>query len=237
MSILTMKEKILVRKLLMQMIVIIMAIGAGLPQITAEAKGNERAHQHCNWHAIAQLKGGMRKLWIDHVMWTRDYVKSNLAGLEDQDQVLARLMKNQEDIGNAIKPYYGDEAGNKLGALLKDHIAIAGKLVEAAKTGDQANFKKFNTDWYKNADDIVQFLSSANPNYNQKELKDAMYMHLQFVTDQVTARLKKDWAADIKAYDQGEDHMIKFADTLSRGIKKQFPEKFQCQRKHGMKKK
>ncbi len=146
-------------------------------------------------------------------------------------------MKNQEDIGNAIKPYYGDEAGNKLGALLKDHIANAGKLVEAAKTGDQANFKKINTEWYKNADDIAQFLSTSNPNYNEKELKEDLYMHLQFVTDQVTARLKKDWAADITAYDQGEDHMIKFADNLSIGIKKQFPEKFQCQHKQGLKKK
>jgi hypothetical protein len=221
----------MVRKILMCILVVAISIGIGMPQLSASAKGIERMHHRCDWHAVAQLKGGMRKLWIDHVWWTRNYVKSNLAGLEDQEEVLARLMKNQEDIGNAIKPYYGEEAGNKLTALLKDHIAIAGKLVEAAKKGDQANFNKFNTEWYKNADDIVAFLSKANPNYNQKELKEAMYMHLKLVTDQVTARLKKDWNADITAHDLGEVHMIMFADTLSKGIKKQFPEKFNCERK------
>jgi hypothetical protein len=221
------------RKHFLQMIVLLVSLGLALPQLTVEANGHDKHHHHCNWHAVAELKGGMRKLWIDHVMWTRDYVKSSVAGLEDQEKVLARLMKNQEDIGNAIKPYYGEEAGKQLTALLKEHIAIAGKLVEAAKTGDQANFNKYNKEWYKNADDIVGFLSKANPNYDKKELKDALYMHLKFVSDQVTARLKKDWDADISAYDLGEDHMIKFADTLARGIKKQFPDKFQC--KNGMK--
>lgn len=220
------------RKTLMKMMVIAIALSFGMPQLKAEAKTSERHHHHCNWHAVAQLKDGMRKLWIEHVWWTRDYVKSSLAGLEDQEEVLARLLKNQEDLGNAIKPYYGEEAGNKLTALLKDHIVIAGKLVGAAKSGDEANFKKFNDEWYKNADDIVKFLSSANPKFDQKVLQDAMYMHLKFITDQVNARLKKDWEADITSHDLGEEHMIKFADTLTRGIKKQFPEKFECQRNH-----
>jgi hypothetical protein len=211
-------------------ILLLMAFGLGMisPQITAEAKNEKHRHPHCNWHEVAQLKNGMRKLWIDHVWWTRDYVKSHLGDLEDQEKVLARLMKNQEDIGNAIKPYYGEDAGNKLTALLKDHIAIAGQLVVAAENGDEANFKKFNDAWFKNADDIVQFLSAANPKFDQNELKEALYMHLKFVTDQVTARLKKDWDADITAHDLGEEHMIKFADTLSKGIIKQFPDKFKC---------
>lgn len=146
--------------------------------------------------------------------------------MKDQEKVLVRLLKNQEDIGNAIKPYYGEAAGNKLAKLLKDHILIAGKIVGAAKSGDQANLKKFNTEWYKNADDIADFLSSANPNWNNKELKELLYMHLKLVTDQVVARIKKDWDAEIMAFDEGEDHIIKLADTLSKGIIKQFPKKF-----------
>lgn len=216
------------RKKITMLILMVFCLGLITPQLTAQAKNNRHPHQHCNWHEILQLKNGMRKLWIDHVWYTRDYVKSNLEGLEDQEKVLARLMKNQEDIGNAIKPYYGEDAGNKLTALLKDHIAIAGQLVVAAKKGDEDNFKKLNDAWYKNADEIVAFLSAANPKFDSKELKEALYMHLKFVTDQVTARLKKDWEADIQAHDLGKDHMIKFADTLTKGIMKQFPDKFNC---------
>ena len=135
-------------------------------------------------------------------------------------------MKNQDDIGNAIKPYYGDEAGNKLAALLKDHILIAGELVEAVSTANQDDVAKFNKEWYKNADDIAQFLSAANPNLPNDVLKDLLYMQLKLVTDEVVASSKMDWDADILAYDKGEDHIIKMADTLTDGIIKQFPNKF-----------
>jgi hypothetical protein len=46
------------------------------------------------------------------------------------------------------------------------------------------------------------------------------------VTDEVLARIKEDWEADIIAFDKGEDHIIKMADTLTEGIIKQFPNQF-----------
>ena len=57
-------------------------------------------------------------------------------------------------------------------------------------------------------------------------LKELLYKHLDYTTAEVVARLKKDWAADIKAYDMGHAHMLMFADALTDGILKQFPEKF-----------
>lgn len=176
--------------------------------------------------AMCELKSNQRKLWIDHVFWTRDYIKSDLSSLEDKEVVLNKLLQNQDNIGNLIKPYYGEEAGNKLSQLLREHIELAGKVVDAAKSKNKEDLEKFNKLWYQNADQIADFLSSANPNYSNKELKDMLYTHLKFVTDQVVARLNKDFKGDIKAFDKGEDHMIMFADMLTKGIIKQFPEKF-----------
>ena len=79
---------------------------------------------------------GMRKLWEDHVTWTRLYLISAAAGLPDKDATSGRLLRNQVDIGDAIKPYFGAEAADKLAALLKDHILGAVDLVVAAKAGD-----------------------------------------------------------------------------------------------------
>ena len=174
-------------------------------------------------NARCNLKMDERRLWIDHVSWTRSVIMSDLASLEDTPLALERLLKNQDDIGNSIKPYYGEEAGNKLAALLREHINLAGKVVGSAKSNNKSDLEKYNKLWYKNADEIADFLSSLNPNYSKKDLRDMLHKHLQFVTDQAVALLNKDWKADIEAYDKGEDHMIMFADMLTDGIMKQFP--------------
>ena len=176
--------------------------------------------------SMCELKMSERKLWMDHVSWTRSFIISSIAPLEDSGPVLERLLKNQDDIGNSIKPFYGEEAGNKLAALLREHIELAGNVLDAAKASNKDDLDKYNKLWYENADKIADFLSSANPNYSNKVLKNMLYKHLDFVTAQVVARLNKDWKADIEAYDKGEDHMIMFADMLSDGIIKQFPDKF-----------
>ena len=110
--------------------------------------------------------------------------------------------------------------------LLKEHIMIAGNIIEAAKKDDQANLDKLNKDWYRNADEIVAFLTNANPNWSKKDLTDMFYTHLKLTTDEVVARLKKDWDGDIKAADLNETHLIHMSDMLVDGIVKQFPEKF-----------
>jgi hypothetical protein len=116
------------------------------------------------------------------------------------------LLQNQVDIGNIIKPYYGDGAGNKLIELLKEHIVIAGQIVDAAQKGDQNNLKKYNKEWFRNADEIIEFLPKANPNWPKQELKDMFYTHLQLTTDEVTHRLKKEWEADIRTADKNESN-------------------------------
>ncbi|MFC5528786.1 glycosyltransferase [Cohnella yongneupensis] len=176
---------------------------------------------------MVKLKCGLQRLWIDHGNWTHKYIVSAIAGLEDKDKVLARLLRNQQDIGNAFKPYYGEEAGNKLAKLLTEHIVLAGKLIDALMKGNAADAAKINKEWYRNADDIAKFLAAANPNWSYPDMKLMLEEHLKFVADQVTARLAKDWDKDIVAFDLGEDHLIKLANMLTAGIIKQFPKKFQ----------
>lgn len=168
-----------------------------------------------------------RRLWMDHVLWTSNYITSaTTASAEDQQQVLARLLKNQEDIGNAIKPVYGVKAGNHLTELLKEHIVIAGKIVDAAKSGNNTLVNQLNKDWNKNADDIAAFLSGANPYLKKEDLKNMLYMHLKLVSNDLSASLNKDWNARIISIDDGITHIILMSDTISKAVVKQFPDKF-----------
>jgi len=175
---------------------------------------------------VTELKLAMRKLWEEHITYTRNYIISALADLPDRDDVAGRLLKNQDDIGEAIKPYYGKEAGSKLAKLLNDHIMIATEVVKAAKAGEKKPLDSAQAKWSANGKDIAAFLSEANPNWAKKDLEDMLQKHLDLTTGEVVNRLKKDWVADIKSYDEGHEHMLMFADTLTDGIAKQFPDKF-----------
>lgn len=194
--------------------------------VPVQAKEGEEKDLDSLSPKTVQLKGDLQKVWIDHTIWTRSYIVSAISNRPDQQDVLDRLLRNQQDIGDVIKPYYGEAAGNKLADLLREHILFAGKIVAAAKAGNQADVKKLEADWHRNADDIAKFLSAANPNWQFKELQDMLYAHLMLITEIVLDCLNGDWKADIAATDKNEIHMIHLADILTEGIVKQFPGKF-----------
>jgi hypothetical protein len=114
--------------------------------------------------SAAALKQDMRKLWTDHVVWTRDYIIAAVGDQPDAKAAADRLLKNQEDIGSAVAKFYGAPAGTQLTTLLKEHITIAVDLIKAAKAGDKAAQQKADSRWQQNAVQIADFLSKANPN-------------------------------------------------------------------------
>ena len=53
----------------------------------------------------------MRKLWTDHVIWTREYIVAGIDGTPDANAAATRLTKNQDDIGAAVATFYGKPGG------------------------------------------------------------------------------------------------------------------------------
>jgi hypothetical protein len=170
---------------------------------------------------------GMRKLWEDHITWTRLAIVSFAGSLPDLPATEARLLANQTDIDNAIKPYYGRAAGNRLTTLLKQHILGAVDLLQAAKSGDQAAIGKASTAWYANGNQIADFLNSANPhNWPRKAMRSMMKIHLDETLKEAQDRLGGNFAADVRDYDAVHRHILQMADMLSTGIMRQFPQRF-----------
>jgi len=170
---------------------------------------------------------GMRKLWEDHITWTRLAIVSFAGGLPDLQATETRLLANQTDIGNAVKPFYGAAAGKQLTALLREHILIAADLIAVAQKGDEAGVSTQQTRWTKNADQIADFLSGANPrHWKQGEMRHMMHEHLRLTTNEVVARLTQNWTADVKAYDRVEREILQMSEMLADGLVAQFPSRF-----------
>jgi hypothetical protein len=177
----------------------------------------------------AAFHDAMRKLWEDHITWTRLYIVGATGETDAPDlaQTADRLIANQADIGNAVKPFYGDEGGDQLTALLTDHITIATEVIAAAKSGEEGAVDEPLGRWYANGDDIAVFLSGANPdNWPADQLKGHMRTHLDLTLEEAASRIEGRYEDSIAEYDKVHAQILAMADMLSDGIIAQFPDQF-----------
>ena len=202
------------------------AVLAGLMLVsTPPAPVQAQSHNHGAPGREIALRQDMRKLWEDHVTWTRLVIVSTIAGLPDQAPTTERLLKNQVDIGNAIKPFYGDAAGEQLTSLLRTHILGAAEILAAAKASDAARLEAGKQDWYENADDIARFLSNANPRWPFPEMSTMMRTHLDLTLQEAVNQLQGRYAESVADYDRVHDEILEMSDMLSEGLLRQFPGK------------
>jgi len=210
---------------------LLIATFAALVTLAVAGGHNADAHETASAGDVSsselRLRQGMRQLWEDHVTWTRLAVISLTSGTPDTSATVARLLRNQTDIGNAIKPYYGKAAGAELTKLLREHITIAADLIAAAKAGDTTKLTAEQARWQRNADEIAAFLNAANPeSWKLGEMKAMLRTHLALTSQEVVARLERKWGADVRAYDAIHRQALGMADMLSHGIVDQFPARF-----------
>ena len=159
------------------LIALLISLTASFTPYLNAAPSKEESSKKMSFH------DAIRKLWEDHITWTRVFIISAAGDLPDKATATDRLLQNQVDIGNAIKPYYGDAAGNKMTSLLKEHITTAAEVVAAAKANNSGKLADANKRWYANAEQIADFLSSANPkNWPQTEMRSMMHEHLDLTT-------------------------------------------------------
>jgi hypothetical protein len=201
---------------------------AAVDQAVAAEHAHGAASPAIHTEAGHEFQDEMRKLWEDHVTWTRLAIVSFIDDLSDLEPTVARLIQNQTDIGNAIKPFYGEEAAEQLTKLLEGHINGAVELLTAAKAGDQRQVKKETAQWYRNGNQIADFLSNANPDsWPREEMRSMMETHLDQTLDEAVQRLKGHHEAEVRTYDEIHVHILEMADALTDGIVAQFPEKFE----------
>jgi hypothetical protein len=206
------------------------AMLAVAPWRSAGAQAETRTHMDMSGAVTARqlaFRNSMRVLWEQHVAWTRLAIVSFNGSLPDLAATEARLLRNQVDIGDAVKPFYGRAAGNQLTGLLRRHILIAVDILADVKGGHQQALNGDLERWYTNANQISAFLHRANPhNWPLPALRAMMHRHLRLTTDEAVAELSGRYPASVAAYDRVEREILGMADMLSTGIIKQFPHRF-----------
>ncbi|MFE8698308.1 hypothetical protein ACFYKT_18455 [Cytobacillus sp. FJAT-53684] len=176
--------------------------------------------------AAVDLMRDNRSLWEEHVAWTRMTIISLIYKLPDINFVVARLLKNATDMGEMIRPLYGDAAAKKYSSLIQEHLLIAADLVKAAIAGNEQAAKMAEQKWYANADEISAFLNRVNPFLPEEEMRNMFYHHLDLTKQEALTMINKDFKKDIEIYDKIEKQAREMADTISDAMIKLYPNKF-----------
>lgn len=163
-----------------------------------------------------------RKLWEQHVMWTRSFIASTTQDLPDAKFVTNRLLQNPIDFENIFKAFYDDQIAEEFTQLLTEHLLIAADLVNAAKQGNMEMAEKIRKKWYENADEIAEFLGGINPYWNKENWKKLLYSHLSMTEEEAVTMLTGEYEENVKLYDAIENEALQMADYMSDGIIKQF---------------
>jgi hypothetical protein len=144
---------------------------------------------------------------------------SDIGNLPDLSATTDRLLQDQVDIGNAIKPFFGSEAGDQLTTLLREHILQAADILNAAKAGDTGALEAAKAAWYANAEQIAEFLHNLNPNqWPLDTLQIMMREHLDLTLTEAVDQLSGNYAQSVADFDNVETEILTMADTLSNGI-------------------
>lgn len=115
---------------------------------------------------------------------------------------------------------------NRIENLLTEHLSIGKDLIISLKNNSQRLTNELNDKWYKNADEMANFFSNINPYDSREKLRDMLYDHLELISDEVDARLKKDYRADINAFDKVQQEVLNMSQYFVDGIVRQFPNLF-----------
>lgn len=168
----------------------------------------------------------MNLVWEQHIMWTRMLLISIAENLKDLEATQTRLLRNPKDIADVFRPYYGNNVASEIQRLLTEYLAIEKDLIVALKNKDQEQANELSTKWYQNADRMAEVFSSINPFYPKEEIRRMLYEHLRLTTEEVNARLRGDYVADINAYDRVQKEILKMSRFFVDGIVRQFPNLF-----------
>lgn len=179
----------------------------------------------CNQYTPQQifLMNRIRQLWGQHVYWTRFFIISTAADLDDLEPVTKRLLQNPKDFAELLTPIFGMRAAGRFEELFTRHLQIAADLVNAAKRGEVNKANTARDRWYKNADEIAGFLSSVNRCWNKAAWKKMLYSHLEMTEKEATLRLQGNYTADIHVFDNIENEAFEMADYMFCGIIKAYP--------------
>jgi hypothetical protein len=164
-----------------------------------------------------------RKLWEDHITWTRVVILAILDDLPGAPAYTDRLLQNPQDMADALRPFYAEDA-NQLGELIREHLVIAAEILQAIHDGQPT--EDLIARWYANADEIAAKMGEMNPQFwSFVEAQRMWREHLDATVAEILAHHNSNYTAEVAAYDPVHN-LWRWLTSSVVGVMRQFPRNF-----------
>jgi hypothetical protein len=166
----------------------------------------------------------MRRLFTDCLNWQRVFAVETFTGAPDAIKAQARLMSNQDDIGNTFKQYFDAYSSDQISSVFKQFTQLQCDYAVAIRnSGDKGVIVNKMQD---KSDELAGVLSVANMNWMRNDLSTMLRKYCDLITKEMDLQSNGFGVVDAAVYDATFDESVEMADTFSSGIIKQFPAKF-----------
>jgi hypothetical protein len=170
-----------------------------------------------------ELRDDLRELWTAQATWTRHVIVSATAALPDAEVARGRLLANQDEIGDALRPFYGDAVADRLTVLLREQVTLTLAMIAAERSGDQQSLSRTSAAWYASADGLARFLADTGAGWDEDALRSMMREHLDQTLVEANARIAQEWELEAATYDGIMLHAREIADALAAGLERELP--------------
>lgn len=178
--------------------------------------------------AQVEMQRTLRELWLGHIFAVQHVVLYNMAkDPAEQDAAEKEVVANAKQIANTFTPFYGEARAEQLFTLLTDHYAAVKEYSEATIAGNKDQQNVALAHFESNTDDIDVFFNGVNPDYLPKgTIRALIAVHVSHHILRINLYKKKNYAKLDATWPMMRQHVYLIADTLTRALAKQFPDKF-----------
>jgi len=199
-----------------------------LPLVGLVGFGQESRAAHDAGSAQVEMQRTLRELWLGHIFAVSHIVVYNMTkDPAEQDAAEKEVVANAKQIANTFTPFYGEARAETLFTLLTDHYAAVKEYSDATIAGNKDQQNAALAHFESNTDDIDVFFNGVNPNYLPRGTVRALIaVHVSHHILRINLYKKKNYAKLDTTWPMMRQHVYRIADTLTRALAKQFPDKF-----------
>ena len=172
--------------------------------------------------ASKEISRQLSALWSQHVNWTKSLIVSSVMNLPDVNFVTKRVMKNAMDFITFFLPYYGNEASFAAGNLLREHLEIAAKIIDAGKANNVQAGNDLMVKWTANANNLAIVFSRMFSSWAYDTIKNMLNEHIRLTQIEITSYIQRQYDQFIQTFDEIDKQAMIMAHFSADGMIRQF---------------